>query len=465
MTFSASLSNALSGMNAATTELQVRSHNIANAGTSGYARREVSLTARGPSGGVRIETVVRLTPGRAGALALAADAASAEAGGRAEAAAALTALLGLPGDDAAPLAALARFEGALADLQGAPEDTSVQASTLAAAQRLTESFASAGRRAQALRQDADAEIALGVGQVNDALGALHELNRQAGGPLSDLPERRQAHLDTVAEWLDVRVAVDDAGRVRIVTTSGVPLLGEEPRPLAFAETGAIDATRTREAGTLSGLSVGGIDLTPGGVQGLRTGRLAAAFAQRDESVPRFSERLDALAETVAARVAEADRDGAGNGLLTIRPGPGAATTLAVNAAADPAAGGALWRLRDGVGAAAPGPAAGAGVLPDIRASLAAARAEPGVTGGSAALGALAAAEAFSSALGTEQLTAETRAAALGARAQAARDTVLEATGVNTDAELQSVLTLEQAYAANARVLQVASDMMRQLLEI
>ena len=49
MTFNAALSNALSGMTAAQTAIQVRSHNVANAATPGYARRELTLDARAPS--------------------------------------------------------------------------------------------------------------------------------------------------------------------------------------------------------------------------------------------------------------------------------------------------------------------------------------------------------------------------------------------------------------------------------
>jgi flagellar hook-associated protein 1 FlgK len=38
------------------------------------------------------------------------------------------------------------------------------------------------------------------------------------------------------------------------------------------------------------------------------------------------------------------------------------------------------------------------------------------------------------------------------------------TGVDTDAELQSLMLVEQAYAANARVLSVIDDLMKLLLE-
>ncbi|MEZ5917889.1 MAG: flagellar basal body rod C-terminal domain-containing protein [Parvularculaceae bacterium] len=42
---------------------------------------------------------------------------------------------------------------------------------------------------------------------------------------------------------------------------------------------------------------------------------------------------------------------------------------------------------------------------------------------------------------------------------------LSRTGVDTDRELQNLLLIEQAYAANARVIEVASQMIQRLLEL
>jgi len=38
-------------------------------------------------------------------------------------------------------------------------------------------------------------------------------------------------------------------------------------------------------------------------------------------------------------------------------------------------------------------------------------------------------------------------------------------GVDTDAELQHLLQVEQAYAANSRVIQTIDDMMKQLIDL
>ena len=42
---------------------------------------------------------------------------------------------------------------------------------------------------------------------------------------------------------------------------------------------------------------------------------------------------------------------------------------------------------------------------------------------------------------------------------------LHATGVDTDKEMQTLLVVEQAYAANARVISVLDGLMKKLLEM
>ncbi len=53
---------------------------------------------------------------------------------------------------------------------------------------------------------------------------------------------------------------------------------------------------------------------------------------------------------------------------------------------------------------------------------------------------------------------------LTARQTALADSEANAIGVDTDSELQSLILVEQAYAANARVLSVIDDLLNLLLE-
>jgi flagellar hook-associated protein 1 FlgK len=64
---------------------------------------------------------------------------------------------------------------------------------------------------------------------------------------------------------------------------------------------------------------------------------------------------------------------------------------------------------------------------------------------------------------TRRLAAEGQDNAAAAEAATLRDAVA-ANGVNTDAEMQRLLALEQAFAANARVLAVVDTLFAELLE-
>ncbi|MFU8897347.1 MAG: flagellar basal body rod C-terminal domain-containing protein, partial [Roseinatronobacter sp.] len=66
-------------------------------------------------------------------------------------------------------------------------------------------------------------------------------------------------------------------------------------------------------------------------------------------------------------------------------------------------------------------------------------------------------------LASERLAQDQRGAANTARAAALED-AFTARGVDTDAELSKLLTLEQAYAANAKVIATVDAMWRTLLE-
>ncbi|MEM9422280.1 MAG: hypothetical protein AAF986_07235 [Pseudomonadota bacterium] len=215
MTFSNALSNALSGMNAATTAVQVRSNNIANASNPAYARREVVLTS-GVIGGVRVLSVERAGDALLLGDRLSADARAADLAARSQAADQINQQFGEPGDERGLFASLTRFESALDDLAATPESGSYQAATLRAAEDVSLTFNRLGDAVKDARTDADRAIGNTVAAVNRALSALQDLNGVAGrgnaNGLSDIAEQRQHHIDTIGEALDIRVAMPGAVR-------------------------------------------------------------------------------------------------------------------------------------------------------------------------------------------------------------------------------------------------------------
>jgi len=140
---------------------------------------------------------------------------------------------------------------------------------------------------------------------------------------------------------------------------------------------------------------------------------------------------------------------------------GLANRLSLNIAVDPAAGGEVWRLRDGLGAATPGFAGDATLLNELRGALDAPRVP---SSGSFGTGPRIAADlftSFSSSLATTRASAEQDMTFTAARVTELTQMQL-ADGVDTDQELQNLLVLERAYAANARVMKAADEMLEQL---
>ena len=130
--------------------------------------------------------------------------------------------------------------------------------------------------------------------------------------------------------------------------------------------------------------------------------------------------------------------------------------------ADPQQGGALWHLRAGLGAIAPGDPGNAQLLQDWQSALTAQHnpASGGFSSGSRSFGTLAA--DMVSTIATARLTAESESSFAAARLDTLRSTEL-GNGVDTDQEMQTLLLIEQAFAANAKVISATSDMIKTLM--
>ncbi len=482
MSISTALSAALSGLTVTSRRAEVVSSNVANAATPGYVRRELVLAARmvGDSGqgvasvGLRRDQDRFLLDDRRGA--------GAEAGGRgliADALRRIEAALGTPEDEASVTGRIAAVERALIAAAGDPSSESRLAAVADSLGGLTRHMARASATIQTQRSDADARIAAQVVELNGNLAKVQELNSQilayanSGREVAALMDQRQVVVDAIAAVVPVREQPRKDGMIALYTPNGAALVEGTASAIGFEARGVVTADMTLASGALFGLTVNGRAVDTGPRGPLAGGTLGALFRLRDETAPSAQAALDALARDLVERLAgvDATQSAGAAGLLTdagaaFDPADevGLAGRLRMNAAADPAAGGALWRLRDGLGAAGPGPRGNAAVLNGWRIALEGAR-QP-VSGGFMAgeRSASALAGDVLSRIATERVSADGEAAFASARSAAL--VKLEADGgVDTDHELQDLMQIEQAYAANARVVKVVDEMLQQLLRL
>ncbi|MGZ9812532.1 flagellar hook-associated protein FlgK [Pseudoroseicyclus sp. H15] len=482
MSISHALNNALSGLSAASRMAEVSADNIANALTDGFGRREIRLGSAslgGQGGGVKVLGVERMvdrgliSDRRAAGSALSYEETLATAFRN------LEFETGTIEDSHSIPQRMNAFEAALNASAADPSSEARLSKVLATMTTLTDAINGDADALQAQRAEADAMIAGHVDKLNSSLQQVHELNiaiqetLNSGGDTNALVDQRQRAIDTISAIVPVREIDRQQGKVALVTATGEVLLDDRPSQYDFTHRPIITADMTLASGALSQITQDGDPMGADGFGRLAGGALEAAFKLRDEILPAAADALDEVAADLVARFEDPafdpTRAAGAPGLFTddgaelgANPINGLAGRLSVNSLVDPQDGGALWRLRSGIGAGAPVNAGESSQLTLHADAMAQKRALP-VTGG-----ALASAATHAGGWVADVSLGRVNAEETMGFAQARFDTMKRAElaeGVDTDFEMQQLLIVEQAYAANARVVQTIDQLMRKLMEI
>lgn len=484
MSISGALANALSGLNAQSRSSEVVSANISNALTDGYGRREIHLSPRwvgGSGAGVQVSGISREVDGFVIGERWLAEAGLARDEALAGFYLGLQDALGGVDDPHSLTSLLSSLDTSLTEAASRP-DSSTRLDVVAANARLVAAkFNQISDRLQELRGNADAEIARQVGLLNSGLEQVHRLNlsiranANAGRDVNAYLDQRQRAIDELAGIVPLRIAQREGGQVALYTSGGALLLDGSPAPLSFSGVGLITPDMTVNSGALAEVTISGRPSSATSRGPLAGGSLEAAFRIRDEVAVGAQADLDALARNLADRLADPSVDptipGGDPGLFTdagfaVLSGNevGLSARISVNPIVDPDQGGASWRLRDGIGAASPGPVGNASLLNALRNALTApATLTTGSMAGSSGSANALAGDYMSSVMSS--LAQSERAQAFS---QATRDSLKDLQlrdGVDTDQEMQKLLLIEQAYAANARVFGTADQMLQTLLEL
>lgn len=479
MSISGAMNAAITGLRAAARGSELVSNNIANALTPTYGRRSLELSSSNTaSGGVQVDAVSRhMNEG------IVADRRFAAADQQQSQAAVdffrkMEDVVGIPGSETGLNSRLATFETSLISAASRPDAIERLSAVTADARRLVDGINQASDSVQDMRGDADKQINRDVDALNAALEQVEELNVQItaslvrSGGAASLMDQRQATLDRIGAIVPVRVVPRDNGNVAIYSEGGAVLLDGTAAHIEFTPQNTVTAYQTVEAGTLSGLSINGQELHVGKLAG---GSLSGAFSVRDDFGVDAQNKLDTLARDMIERFqapgVDPTRTAGDPGLFTdlgaaFDPADevGIASRMRLNEAVDPNAGGEIWRLRDGLGAAVPGQAGDAGLINDLRTALETPRDFTTGAFGAGRFGAGDLLSAFSGQLAGSRNNAETELSFASSRLTELTELQLSE-GVDTDQELQNLLMLEQAYAANARVIQAADDMIETLMRI
>lgn len=456
-------------------QIGVVSRNISGANTPGATEKKAIVTT-GPSGGAVFQGVSRSTNEPLMRSMLIATAKSGASTSISEALDRIDRALNLsdPEQSRAPAATISRLSGALQIYSATPENETAAQLALLAAKDVAASLNDAANLIQSIRQESDADIAAAVGDINDRLQKIANINREivAGAPLgidvSDALDRRDALISGLAAEIGLTTQSRPNNDIVIYTDSGVTLFETTPRMVTFEPTATYAAGVAGKAVFVDGVNVTGADSQ----LSVRSGAIAGRAALRDRIAPKLQTQLDEVARGLVVAFSETHQLSAGPpkpGLFTYAgaaelPGPthipGLANIIEVNAAVDPARGGDILRLRDGGISGDPAyiynldQASGYGARIVELAEAAARRQnfDPAVEAVAIASLNSVAAEAVG-ALGALRQQATRDSVYNTALADQATEALSNATGINLDDQMARMLELENAFQAAARLLQ------------
>ncbi len=489
MSISNALNNAASGLSASSRLADTISNNVANAMTPGFGKRTTelsSLSLGGYGSGVRISGTSRAENPYLTAERRAMDAALGATATRSEAWDRMMTAFGEPGSSSAVSSLATALETSLMSASASPQSMAKLSAAMTSADSFAKGLNRVSRENAQLRSEADAEIGRQVAQVNDALHDIDAINRKIsildlqGADITGLQDERGRLVDQISAIVPLKTAKRDGGQIAIYAAGGGVLLDGRVWELEFQPAPNGVTSDMVLGAPLSGLAQdqgaagGPVPIATGTGPGLMDGgSLGALFELRDRIVPEFDAEMDQFAAEIIDRftalVPPGALDATGAGLFVDRnPGPavGLAGRIALNPAADPSQpGGAAWRLRDGLAAAAPGNEGFGTYLQALSDAMTTARAPGGFVSQNASVGAATMASEIASFFAGSAVRSDEDRAFLTARQNALVESEGNETGVNTDTELQSLMLVEQTYAANARVLSVVDQLMQLLLEV
>jgi flagellar hook-associated protein 1 FlgK len=518
MSINQAIGNAFSGLSAASRASEIVSRNIANASTEGYSATVVNRSQQvfaGQGAGVRIDGVERAGNPLLTADRRRADGQAQMAGGRAQTMRQLSDLVNDPDGGDSLSSRFVALENALRGLADTPESPAMQSAAASAGRALAKRFNTISTESTRMRTNIAADVQRQVDQVNGALKKIAQLNTQiaaaaaAGQDTTALEDARDRQIETVNGIIPINARNREEGGMMISTRGGTLLVEGSAREIEAEQLTDTDGHAVDVKFKVDGFDLGAVG-SEARLAPLGGGTLEASMRALTQEIPAFKAQLDSLAADLVMRFQNLDgyqtlanplapyadpgnphnrlglfsdggsrlaepRDGSGD-LIFDAGGhydfegegidiAGLAGRIAFAAEADPMSGGDASLLTTGGWTNGLEADTGAAVYPTALMDAMRASVVSGIGGISGNYNAVDLSITLVSYREVNASSAENEASFQQAAASGLREEELALTAVDTDQELRDLLRIEQAYQANARVLQTVNAMIDALLEL
>jgi len=505
MSLQGALAIATGGLDNISYGMAALSQNIANASTPQYALEtatQTSVTAGGQPDGVASGiTIAASDPALQNQVAAQTSSAS-EATTISNALSTLQPVLGSVGSGNDLGSQLTNLQSAFSTLLTDPGNTTQQSAVVSSASSLASGLNALAASYGQATQAAQNSLVSGVAQLNTALATIGTLNTQIillqseGVSTADLQNQMSAAENSVSQLVDASFVTQTNGSVAVITAGGAQL------PTTGSPTLSIDNATTAPSvyypgGGLPGIMLGSTDIT----SQITGGSLGANITLRDSTLPSYQASLDEFSEDLSNRFAAqgltlfTDSTGTipqSNGGAGQSGYVGYSETIQVNPTvlANPSlvrdGTNAVTGSATGASAFTPNPSGGDagfttlinriltyGLGDDVQAGVSQ---TPMATTGLGNTGTLSTGFGAQTTLTgyANALTAAQSADSASATSQASDATALQtslqskltaATGVDLDTELGQMVTLQNAYGANAHVISAIETVFTYLMDI
>ena len=326
MGLSSALASAVAGLRANQAALSITSSNVANANTPGYVAQSVNqieVASGGSGSSVLVTGVTRdIDQFIQGQLRT-------ETGGAGYAnqisniLGQMQSIYGTPGGTGTLESAYNNFSSAIQALQTNTTGLAAQTTALSAAQTLAQTINTTSQGIQTLRTNVNQDIGNSVAQVNTDLKQIAAINTKLQGLSSTDPsaatlqDQRDAAINDVSKYVDVRAVNSGVNGVNVFTTTGVQLVGDgQASQFNFSSAGTLSPTSLYNSdptkstvGTLTVTLPNGASLDVIANKVISSGQIAADIQLRDQTLVQAQTQVDQLAATLSSSLSDQTTQG------------------------------------------------------------------------------------------------------------------------------------------------------------